>query len=162
MKRVLLFCLLCLLLTGCSDLSEAAPGWPERITGSGDDSVTLAFRGETWVQSGVDSVSGLNALLFQPQPGQTLAVTWRKLGRGEIELMADYIGDSAEQTGFWETNYEEPSAAVCYLELDSIWLELKAYCPGAERSELLALLDGSVTVSLPERGEACPSSRNAA
>lgn len=149
-KRVfsLIFILLFLLLSACGsgDARAPVPPWEERMTGSCSSAVVFRCDGEESGQTGIDGVTGLPTALFYPEEGKTLALSWRRLGGGEIELMSDYLEGTGTTVGHWEPDRSQPYSAVCYTCPDGGWLELYASCEGMPEAELLRLLEERVGI----------------
>ncbi len=149
MKRALLLLSLLLLLlvplVGCSaaEAKEPVPDWPERLMGTYDQSLTFRFNGSEPEASGVDSQTRRMTALFDAKGG-TLALSWRRLEAGEVELMEEFLAGTGVETGGWERDAGATGALDCYLRLGRNWYCLSASCKGLEEAALLRLVDGAV------------------
>ena len=148
MKRAyfLLFLLpiLLFLLTGCAaEAKEPMPEWPERLTGEYDAALTFTFNSEAPEAAGVDSQSGRMTALFPTESGW-LALNWRRLMSGEVELLEDFLAGTGAETGVWEQSTDPYTTLESYVRLNGAWYCLGVACGDMEESALLRLVDGTV------------------
>ena len=139
--------ILLFLLAGCAaEAKEPMPEWPERLTGEYDDALTFTFQGAEPEAAGVDSQSGRMTALFPTDSGW-LALSWRRLMSGEVELLEDFVAGTGAETGVWEQSTDPYTALESYVRLNGGWYCLGAACGDMEESALLRLLDGAVEAS---------------
>ena len=148
MKRayfpLLLLPILLFLLAGCAaEAREPMPEWPERLTGEYDDSLTFTFNGTEPEAAGIDSQSGRMTALFPTESG-FLALSWRRLMSGEVELLEDFLAGTDAETGVWEQSTDPYCTLDSYVRLNGGWYCLTAACSGLEEAALLRLVDGTV------------------